>query len=65
LSAWPFILTPKPAECERDVTAVPKEATATALLVKEDFVLMTATTKRRRRKAPMGWDGAGQAASLV
>jgi len=47
LSAWSFILTPKPAECERDVTAVPKEAAATALLVKEDFVLMTAATKRR------------------
>jgi hypothetical protein len=47
LWAWPFILTPKPAECEQDVTAVAKEAATTALLVNEDFVLMTATTKRR------------------
>jgi hypothetical protein len=29
------------------VTAVAKEAAATALLVNEDFVLMTATTTRR------------------
>jgi cyclopropane-fatty-acyl-phospholipid synthase len=46
LSVWPVILTPKPAKGERDVATSDKHTSVAApLLVKQDFVLITASTK--------------------